>query len=85
MVRTPHFHCGGHGFIPGWGIKIPHAARHGQKKNFLTQSVHLGKCLDLDARLFHPSRNKSYICEHSHKVKQHIIPKAFHPFSVFKI
>ena len=32
MVRTPRFHAGGMGSIPGQGNKIPHAMRHGQKK-----------------------------------------------------
>ena len=27
----PRFHCRGRGFHPGWGTKIPHAARRGQK------------------------------------------------------
>ena len=27
MVRTPSFHCRGHGFDPWWGTKIPQAAQ----------------------------------------------------------
>ena len=25
MVKTLHFQCRGHGSIPGWGTKMPHA------------------------------------------------------------
>ena len=32
VVKTPHFHCRGLGFDPGWGTKIPQAAQGGQKK-----------------------------------------------------
>ena len=34
VVKTPCFHCRGHGFdsIPGQGTKIPQAMQRGQKK-----------------------------------------------------
>ena len=32
VVKTPHLHFKGHGWIPDWGIKIPHATRYGQNK-----------------------------------------------------
>ena len=32
VIKTPHFHCWGHGFNPWWGTKIPHVALCGQKK-----------------------------------------------------
>ena len=32
MVRTQCFHCRGPGSIPGWGTKIPQAAKCGKKK-----------------------------------------------------
>ena len=32
VVKTPLFHCRGHGFDPWSGTKIPHATWHGQKK-----------------------------------------------------
>ena len=32
VVKTPCFHCGGHGFVSGWETKILHATRHGHKK-----------------------------------------------------
>ena len=32
VVRTPHFHCRGHGFHPWRETKIPHAAQCSQKK-----------------------------------------------------
>ena len=32
VVRTPHFHCGGKGLIPGQGTKILHATWNGQKQ-----------------------------------------------------
>ena len=32
VIRTLHFHCRGHGSIPGPGTNIPHAAQHGQNK-----------------------------------------------------
>ena len=35
MVRIPGFHCRGPGSIPGQGIEIPQAARHGKKKKLL--------------------------------------------------
>ena len=33
VVKTLPFHSKGHGSIPGWGTKIPHAAWHGQVNN----------------------------------------------------
>ena len=33
VVRTQCFHCCGLGSMPGWGTKIPQAARRGQKKS----------------------------------------------------
>ena len=32
MVNTQHFHRHDPGLIPGWGIHILQAPRHGQKK-----------------------------------------------------
>ena len=32
VFETLCFYCRGHGSIPGWGIKIPHAMQRGQKK-----------------------------------------------------
>ena len=32
VVKTPCFPCRRHRFMPGWGIKIPHAGQHSQKK-----------------------------------------------------
>ena len=32
MVKTPCFHCRGHGFDPWLGTNIPHATQHSQKK-----------------------------------------------------
>ena len=36
VVKTLRFHCRGVGAIPGQGTKIPHAARHSQKKKKLS-------------------------------------------------
>ena len=30
-LRLPAFTAGGAGSIPGWGTKVPHATKHGQK------------------------------------------------------
>ena len=32
MVRILHFHCGGPGSVPSWGIKVPQATHSSQKK-----------------------------------------------------
>ena len=32
MVRSPQFHCRGHGFHPGWGTKILQATGCGRKR-----------------------------------------------------
>ena len=32
VVKTPCFHCSGHGFVPGWETKILHATWHSHKK-----------------------------------------------------
>ena len=32
VVKTPYFHCSGHGFVPGWETKILHATWHSHKK-----------------------------------------------------
>ena len=32
VVKTPCFHCRGHGFVLGWETKILHATRHSHKK-----------------------------------------------------
>ena len=38
VVRTPCFHCRGHGLIPGWGTKIPHVPWYSQINFFLINS-----------------------------------------------
>ena len=35
MVETLSFQCGVMGSVPGWGSKISHAMKYGQKKFFL--------------------------------------------------
>lgn len=42
-VRASHFHCRGHGFIPGWDTKISLATQHGQKKKINKQT---GLCIE---------------------------------------
>ena len=37
VVRTPRFHCRGHGLDPWWGTKIPRALWCGQKKKECSQ------------------------------------------------
>ena len=39
MVRTPHFHYGSMGSIPGWGAKILQAAWLRKKKKLITSLI----------------------------------------------
>ena len=41
MVRTPCFHAGDTGSVPGQGTKIPHAEQRGQNINKQTKSLTL--------------------------------------------
>ena len=75
VVKTPHFHCRGLGFDPGWGTKIPQAAQGGQKKK---KGISHMKLI-LPGSLIFPSTRSTPSAHKGAPSSSHLTESLFHP------